>query len=185
LDLMRGCGAGGQRGCGTASTQITSASETTGPWFVRAVLGVPPVRNAVVSATLSNPRMTGWLLAKLVSNREAAVTPERVEIMQRPFALEGWTTGLGAWLEPFATTRTSSMATDRARYAKLAIPTMVLWGAKDSITPIAQGQDLVKLIPGARWELLPMAGHIPAIEDERSFNSALLEFLSERGRGGN
>ena len=166
-------------GCGTAAAPSTKASETTGPWIVRAVLGVPPVRNAVVSATLSNPRMTGWLLAKLVSNREAAVTPERVAIMQRPFALEGWTSGLGAWLEPFATTRTSSMATDRARYGTLAIPTMVLWGAKDSLTPIAQGQDLARLIPGARLEVLPMAGHIPAIEDERNFDAALLEFLHD------
>ena len=179
LDRRRGWGEGGMGGCGTAAAPSTKASETTGPWIVRAVLGVPPVRNAVVSATLSNPRMTGWLLAKLVSNREAAVTPERVAIMQRPFALEGWTSGLGAWLEPFATTRTSSMATDRARYGTLAIPTMVLWGAKDSLTPIAQGQDLARLIPGARLEVLPMAGHIPAIEDERSFDAALLEFLHD------
>ena len=82
------------------------------------------------------------------------------------------------------------MATDRSRYATLAIPTMVLWGAKDSVTPIAQGQDLVHLIPGARWEVLPMAGHIPAIEDERSFDAALLDFLRDtvgftRRRGAN
>ena len=179
LDLMRGCGDEGMRGCGTASPPDTQPSEATGPWIVRAVLGVPPVRDAVVSATLSNPRMTGWLLAKLVSNREAAVTPERVAVMQRPFALEGWTTGLGAWLEPFATTRTSSMATDRSRYATLAIPAMVLWGGRDSLTPIAQGQDLVRLIRGARLDVLPMAGHIPAIEDARSFDAALLEFLHD------
>ena len=86
------------------------------------------------------------------------------------------------WLGPFATTRTSSMATDRSRYAKIEIPTMVLWGAKDSITPIAQGQDLVHLIPGARLEVLPLAGHIPAIEDERTFNAALLEFLRDTTR---
>jgi len=179
VDLMRGCGAEGQRGCSTAATDSVPSSVASGPWVARAVLGVPTVRDAVVAATLSNPRLTGWLLAKLVSNREAAVTPERVRIMQRPFALEGWTSGLGAWLEPFATTRTSSMATDRSRYARLAIPTMVLWGARDSLTPIAQGQDLVRLIPGARWEVLPLAGHIPAIEDERSFDAALLEFLRD------
>jgi pimeloyl-ACP methyl ester carboxylesterase len=183
LDLMRNCGAAGQRGCVAISLDSGRTTETTGPWFVRAMLGVPPVRDAVVSATLSNPRMTGWLLAKLVSNREAAVTPERVTMMQRPFSLEGWTSGLGAWLEPFATTRTSSMATDRSRYATLAIPAMVLWGARDSLTPIVQGQDLVRLIPGARFEVLPRAGHIPAIEDERSFDAALLEFLGTRRRG--
>jgi pimeloyl-ACP methyl ester carboxylesterase len=180
LDLMRGCGDGGMGGCGTASTHVgATTTDTTGSWLVRAILGAKPVRNAVVASTLSNPRMTGRLLSKLVYNRDSAITPARVAMLQRPFVLQGWTPGLGAWLEPFATTRTSSMATDRARYAKLAIPTMVLWGAKDSVTPLAQGRDLVQLIPGARLEVLPMAGHIPAIEDERSFDAALLTFLRD------
>ena len=138
------------------------------------------MRNAVVATTLSNPHMSGWLLSKLVYNRDSAVTPARVAMLQRPFVVQDWTSGLGTWLEPFVTTHTSSTATDRARYAKLAIPTLVLWGAKDSITPLAQGQDLARLIPGARLEVLPLAGHIPAIEDERSFNAALLEFLGDR-----
>ena len=182
LDLMRGCGAEGQRGCGTASSRNAPRTDTTGSRLTRAVLGAPLVRNAVVATTLSNPHMTGYLLSKLVYNRDSAVTPARVAMLQRPFVLQEWTPGLGAWLQPFATTRTTSMATDRARYAKLAIPTMVLWGAKDSITPIAQGQDLVRLIPGARLEVLPLAGHIPAIEDQRTFNSALLEFLRDTSR---
>jgi pimeloyl-ACP methyl ester carboxylesterase len=112
--------------------------ELTGAWPVRAVLGVPPLRDAVVAATLSSPRMTGWLLSKLVSNREAAVTPERI-----------------------------------------AMPALVIWGARDSLTPMPQGEDLVRLVRGARWELLPRAGHIPAIEDEPSFDAALLDFLRE------
>jgi pimeloyl-ACP methyl ester carboxylesterase len=182
LDLMRECGNEGMRECGTASLPSAQSTDTTGSRLTRAVLGTPLVRNAVVATTLSNPHMTGWLLSKLVYNRDSAVTPARVAMLQRPFVLQDWTPGLGAWLQPFATTRTSSMATDRARYAKLAIPTMVLWGAKDAITPIAQGQDLARLIPGARLEVLPMAGHIPAIEDERDFNAELLEFLRDTSR---
>lgn len=177
LDLLRGCGGAGVGGCGTARPDTLPASETTGSPIVRAVLGVPPLRDAIVSATLSNPQMTRWLLAKLVANRETAITPERIAMLQRPFVVEGWTHGLGEWLAPFATTRTASMATDRTRYATLAVPTLVVWGARDSLTPLGEGEDLVRLIPNARWEVLPRAGHIPAIEDERSFDAALLEFL--------
>jgi len=177
LDLLRGCAGEEVRGCAVAVRTSFPPSETSGPWPVRAVLGAPPLRDAVVAATLSNPRMTGWLLAKLVSNREAAVTPERITMLQRPFVLDGWTHGLGEWLAPFATTRTSSMATDRSRYATLTMPTLVLWGARDSLTPMPQGEDIVRLIRGARWEVLPRAGHIPAIEDEPSFDAALLDFL--------
>jgi pimeloyl-ACP methyl ester carboxylesterase len=120
--------------------------------------------------------MTGWLLSKLVANRDA-VTRERIAMLQRPFTLQGWTPGLAQWLGPLVTTRTSSMATDRARYPSLQMPTMVLWGARDSLTPLPQGTDIARLIPNTHWEVLPSAGHIPAIEDPRSFDEALVQFL--------
>ena len=176
LDLARGCLDAEVTGCHTVVRDSFPATEKRGPLLVRAVLGVPAVREAVVSATLSNPAMTGPLLSRLVANREA-VTRERVAMLQRPFTLRGWTPGLTGWLAPFVTTRTSSMATDRSRYPELRIPAMVLWGARDSLTPIVQGMDIARLIPNAHWEVLPAAGHIPAIEDQRSFDAALLEFL--------
>ena len=176
LDLARGCLDAEVSGCHTVVRDSFPASEASGPWLARAVLRAPTVREAVVSATLTNPGMTGWLLSRLVANREA-VTRERVAMLQRPFTLQGWTPGLAGWLAPFATTRTSSMATDRSLYPSLQMPTMVLWGARDSLTPMAQGVDIARLIPNAHWEVLPSAGHIPAIEDPRSFDAALLEFL--------
>jgi pimeloyl-ACP methyl ester carboxylesterase len=177
LDLGRECASARVRGCDTAVGDTLAPVDTSAPLLLRVVLGAPPLRDAVVASTLANPRMTGWLLSKLVSNRQAAVTPERVAMLQRPFVLQGWTRGLGEWLAPFATTRTSSMATERARYATLSMPTLVLWGARDSLTPMPQGQDIARLIRGSRLEVLPLAGHIPAIEDERNFNAALLDFL--------
>ena len=177
LDLMRGCAGAEVRGCATAAQAARTPVDTSAPLALRMVLGFPPLRDAVIATTLSNPRLTGWLLSKLVSDRQAAVTPQRVAMLQRPFVLQGWTRGLGEWLAPFATTRTSSMATERARYATLSMPTLVIWGARDSLTPMPQGEDIARLIRGARWEVLPRAGHIPAIEDERNFNAALLDFL--------
>ena len=177
LDLARGCMDAEVSGCHTVVRDSFPASEASGPWLARTVLRVPAVRDAVVSATLSNPGMTGWLLSKLVANRDAAVTPERVAMLQRPFTLQGWTPGLGRWLVPFVTTRTSTLATDRSRYPSLQMPVMVLWGARDSLTPMAEGMDIARLIPNAHWEVLPSAGHIPAIEEPQSFDAALLDFL--------
>jgi len=106
LDLGRGCEGAPLRECASAARDTIPSTEVTAPWLVRAILGVAPVRDAVVAATLSNPRMSAWLLSKLVADREAAVTPARVAMLQRPFVLQGWTRGLGEWLAPFATTRT-------------------------------------------------------------------------------
>ena len=177
LDLARGCLDAEVRGCHTVVRDSFPATQARGPWLARALLRPSALREAVVSATLSNPMMTGRLLSRLVANRDA-VTPERVAMLQRPFTLQGWTPGLAGWLVPFTTTRTSSMATDRSRYPGLAMPTMVLWGARDSLTPMAEGMDIARLIPNAHWEVLPAAGHIPAIEDPRNFDAALVEFLS-------
>ena len=182
LDLARGCLDAEVRGCHTVVRDSFPASQPSGPWLARTLLRVRALRESVVSATLSNPMLTGRLLSRLVANHDV-VTPERIAMLQRPFTLQGWTPGLAGWLVPFTTTRTSSLATDRSRYPDLAMPTMVLWGARDSLTPMAEGMDIARLIPNAHWEVLPSAGHIPAIEDPGNFDSALLEFLATTGAG--
>jgi pimeloyl-ACP methyl ester carboxylesterase len=167
----------------TADPAPPPPSVVTGSPVLRAALGAPPIRDAVVASTLTNPRLTGWLLSRLIANQDA-VTAERVAMLQRPFVVTGSTSRLGEWLVPFATTRTTSLATDRARYRTICAPTLVLWGERDSITPLAQGEDLARLVPNARWVVLRDAGHIPAIEDPRGFNAALLSFLDSASTRG-
>ena len=147
------------------------------PLALRAALGVAPVRNALVSATVTNPVLTRSLLLKLVAE-SSAVTPERVAMLQRPFGLEHTTEDYGAWLTPFLTVHERSRSTESARYRALAIPTLIVWGARDAITPLAQGQRLATLIPGAEFVVIPNAGHIPAIEAEPQLDTALLGYLT-------
>jgi pimeloyl-ACP methyl ester carboxylesterase len=144
--------------------------------MVPALLHVPAVRNTGVSLTLTNPRLTRFLLLKLISSPEAA-TPARISMLQRPFELQGTTRAYGAWLEPFLTSRDRSMATESSRFRALAMPTMVLWGGRDSVTPLPLGRKLATLIPGSSLVVLPDAGHIPAIETPEAFDAALLSFL--------
>lgn len=148
------------------------------PLPLRLVLGAPVLRDALVSATLTNPLLTKRLLLKLISDSSAA-TPERVAMLQRPFVVTGTTPAYGAWLEPFLTRRERSRSTESARYRTLALPTLVIWGARDAVTPLPQGKRLAGLIPGARLAVLPTAGHIPAIESPAPFNAALVAFVRE------
>ena len=100
-------------------------------------------------------------------------------MLQRPQSLSGTTEAYGAWLVPFLTSREHSRSTETARYRSLLMPTLVIWGARDAVTPLAQGRHLAGLIPGARLEVLPTAGHIPAIEAGKQFDAALVGFLQE------
>jgi pimeloyl-ACP methyl ester carboxylesterase len=69
------------------------------------------------------------------------------------------------------------MSAAREAYGRIAARTAILWGDKDDITPLAQGDDLKSLIAGATLTVLPGLGHIPQIEDPQVFNNALIAAL--------
>ncbi|MCS6899471.1 MAG: alpha/beta hydrolase [Myxococcales bacterium] len=59
------------------------------------------------------------------------------------------------------------------------VPTLILWGAKDPVAVLAIGEQLGKLIPGARLRILSELGHYPQLEDPGAFAGELLTFLGE------
>jgi pimeloyl-ACP methyl ester carboxylesterase len=58
------------------------------------------------------------------------------------------------------------------------MPVVALWGDRDTVTPLAQGQRVVGLVPGARLVVLPGIGHIPQVEGPAAFNDALVAALA-------
>ena len=60
------------------------------------------------------------------------------------------------------------------------MPVKLIWGDKDTITPLWQGERLKQSIPQSSLAVLHGLGHIPQIEDPEVFNRALLAFLIER-----
>ena len=144
---------------------------------VRAMLSIPPLRDAIVSATVTNPMMTARLLRGLISDT-TAITEARLRMLRQPLVRQQSTANIGRWLRVFATSRERTRATDRARYSSIGVPTLVIWGETDNVTPIAQGREIARLIPGATWVSLPNVGHIPAIEAPGLFNRAVVGWLS-------
>jgi len=52
----------------------------------------------------------------------------------------------------------------RARLTQVDVPAMVIWGASDRIVDADYGRLFAASMPGARFELVPEAGHFPQIE---------------------
>jgi pimeloyl-ACP methyl ester carboxylesterase len=46
------------------------------------------------------------------------------------------------------------------------------------VTPLAQGQQLVALVPHGRLEVIAGVGHIPQIENPNEFNARLVRVLA-------
>jgi len=66
--------------------------------------------------------------------------------------------------------------TDRA-YLAANMPTCVLWGAKDSVLPVAHAEIARRTFPGARIEIVEGGGHFPHEEFPDRFTSVLTDFV--------
>jgi pimeloyl-ACP methyl ester carboxylesterase len=60
---------------------------------------------------------------------------------------------------------------------RIAVPTLVLWGAADGIVAPDYGRAYASLIPGARFALLENAGHQPEIEQPANFVAHVADFM--------
>jgi 3-oxoadipate enol-lactonase len=61
--------------------------------------------------------------------------------------------------------------------ATISVPTLVLVGSDDQLTPPALARGLAAGIPGARLEVVPEAGHLAPVEQPAATSAALRRFL--------
>lgn len=61
---------------------------------------------------------------------------------------------------------------------EIRVPTLVVCGAEDELTPVSESESIQRAIAGARLELIPKAGHLANLENPEAFNQALLRFLA-------
>ena len=68
----------------------------------------------------------------------------------------------------------------REALPRIAVPTLVLAGAKDTNAPAPMMARMAAKIPGAAYVCLEGAGHLAPLERPAAFNAALDRFLEER-----
>jgi pimeloyl-ACP methyl ester carboxylesterase len=61
------------------------------------------------------------------------------------------------------------------------VPTLLICGEEDAVTPAKEMREVAANIPGARFELIPGAGHLSNVEKPDEFSFVLKDFLSESG----
>ena len=60
----------------------------------------------------------------------------------------------------------------------IRVPTLVLVGEGDELTPPALSQEIAAGIPGARLVTVPDSGHLSTLEQPAAVNAALVEWMS-------
>jgi pimeloyl-ACP methyl ester carboxylesterase len=139
------------------------------------------VRTALVGATATWPGASGTLLRSFV-HRKNVVDEALIPAYQLPFGREFFTSTLGDWATAFS--KGNCESADSLNASRLtqwaatgATPLALIWGAEDTITPIAQGHALQRWMPSASLSVIPGVGHIPHIEDPAAFAAALKSAL--------
>jgi 3-oxoadipate enol-lactonase len=103
----------------------------------------------------------------------SATTPElRTEVIETMAAIDPAAYRVGAaavWL-----------ADQRDRAQAIDVPTLILVGEEDGITPPELSEELANLIPGSRLERIAEAGHLANAEQPDAFNAAIESFISEQ-----
>lgn len=168
--------------------------------FMRVAAMRPDLVGALIlldtSARPEPPERVELILAN--SRRMAAASDDERREFYRDFALPAFFTA--SWLEanPAAAARELDlrMAHDRTGYAlavaavatrppmhdvasAISAPTLVLVGELDSLTPPDHARELRELIPGARLEAIPGAGHHSPIEQPDLVTRCIAAFLDE------
>jgi pimeloyl-ACP methyl ester carboxylesterase len=108
---------------------------------------------------------------KLVGPDTAAHRPEVLEEVRRIGAAQSSAGVIGA----------IQMLRDRPDAGPvldtIAVPTLILVGRDDALTPLARSERLAQRIKGSRLVVIEKAGHLSNLEQPAAFNAAVREFL--------
>jgi pimeloyl-ACP methyl ester carboxylesterase len=135
------------------------------------------IRDLIISSTVTNPLATKALLKTLLHKKDINLD-KYVDILQKPMSIKGSTQAVSQWVPFLLLDENEALSAHRERYSALSLPVKLIWGNKDSITPLEQAKDLLTLVPHASLSILKDVGHIPQIEDPSSFQKALLVNLN-------
>jgi len=63
--------------------------------------------------------------------------------------------------------------------SKIKVPTLIIWGEKDKITPLSDAFLMKKEIKNSKLEILKDIGHAPHLKDPKSLSQKILDFIEQ------
>lgn len=113
--------------------------------------GVEPFLGPFLKDAVANPKTLDFLHGVAAKSSPEAVMAALAALAARPDAVPG--------------------------LSKIKVPTAVLIGSQDKITPLQYAQTMSTRIPGAELHIVPDSGHFSNAENPAAFNGSLVSFL--------
>jgi len=152
---------------------ITSADVLQAP-----ILTIGRVATALATNSAARHRL---LAARPITRHMSlALVARHPRLLKADLAYEGFFKGAGK--PGFDDALRASLEYDfRDRLPDVKVPTLIVWGEKDSIIPVRDADEFERLIDDSRKVVMEDTGHIPMAERPQAFNDVLVEFLAETG----
>jgi pimeloyl-ACP methyl ester carboxylesterase len=64
-------------------------------------------------------------------------------------------------------------------YLAASLPTLLVWGERDPVIPVAHGRAAHVAMPGSWLEVFPLSGHFPHMDDPVRFIEVVHRFLAD------
>lgn len=135
------------------------------------------LRNLLLGVLVHNDSFATSRLKAFV-NIPDHIDESLLDIYTRYFNTKNTTRRLALWFGDYVNDPLGYQSNFGDNYKKLSIPVRLIWGDKDTITPIAGTKILLDTVPDIKLTTLHGVGHIPMIEDYQLFDAALLDALS-------
>jgi pimeloyl-ACP methyl ester carboxylesterase len=121
-------------------------------------------------AVATRPRLRSWALATAGFRYPHLIAPELAhELVRSARRTEGFLPALEAL---------ASYPLEE-ELPKISCPTLIVWGAHDTLVPVRDAARMRELIPGSRSDVFERTGHVAMLERPERFNRLLREFLAE------
>jgi pimeloyl-ACP methyl ester carboxylesterase len=152
---------------------ITSADALQAP-----ILTIGRLATAIATNTAAQDRQ---LAARPITRHASlALVARHPRLLKPDLAYEGFFKGAGK--PGFNAALRACLDYDfRDRLPDVKVPTLIVWGEKDSIIPVRDADEFERLIEDSRKVVMRDTGHIPMAERPQAFNDVLVDFLAETG----
>ena len=120
------------------------------------------------------PAVADEMLPKLLGETTRRNRPEIVDEV-RALVLSNSTAAIAGAVQALMTRPDSTPL-----LATIHVPTLILVGAEDTVTPPSAAEEMHRAIAGSELVRIPDAGHLSNLEQPEAFDAALARFLAHR-----
>jgi pimeloyl-ACP methyl ester carboxylesterase len=136
--------------------------------LLRSVLGKPIVY-------LTPCKLAAWMTLRMCYYDRKKTTREQVAAYASPIASSG---GKHALLQTARQCIPPNADDILAKLTTITIPTLILWGREDKVTPLKIGELLHQAIPNSTLEIIERCGHVPQEEKPDETVARVSRFLN-------